>query len=65
MEVLNLLHYYKRQTEPQQQLICTENFQKFGNMIFEIRQETDTVIAVLHTPNEDKVITLAFLSKTR
>jgi len=47
--------YRQRRTEPQPQVTCTENFVKFGDVVFEIWELTDrhidTLIAILRTPS--------------
>jgi len=40
-EVHNVLHCHHRRTEPWPQLTCTENFMKFGNVVFETCKWTD------------------------
>jgi len=60
-EVHNVLHYRQRKTEPRPRLICTENFVKFERVFFDSYEQTDigrtdTLIAILRTPNSAKVI---------
>jgi len=40
-EVHNVLHCHHRGTEPPPQITCTENFIKFGHMVFEIYKQID------------------------
>jgi len=37
----NALHCPQKKTEPRPQLTCTENFVKFGRVVFEICERTD------------------------
>jgi len=60
-EVHNALHCRHRRIEPQ--VACAENLVKFGHAVLEIckrtyrqtdRQQTNTLIAILHTPPGSK-----------
>jgi len=50
-EVHKVLHCRQKRAEPQSQVICAENFVKFGHVIFEISERrvmhTDTLTAIL------------------
>ena len=41
-EVHNVLHGRQRRTEPRPQITCTDNFGKFGHVIVEMWERTDT-----------------------
>ena len=57
-EIHDLLHCRQKRTEPRSQATSTENFVKFGRVVFEICQrtdrqantQTDTLIAIPRTP---------------
>jgi len=59
-EVHNILLCCQRRIEPWPQLICKENFAKFGGVVFERCEQTDrhtdTLIAILCTLTRGKVI---------
>jgi len=40
-EVHDALHCHQRRTKPWPKLTCTENFVKFGHVVFEICEQTD------------------------
>jgi len=50
-EVHNVLYYCQKKTEPPPWLACTENFMKFGHLVFDACERTDkhtdTLIAAL------------------
>jgi len=59
-EVHNILHWHQKRTEPWQEVTRTENFVKFGCVIFEkckwTDRHTDMHITILRTHIGGKVI---------
>jgi len=61
--IYNIFHRRQKRTEPRSQLTCTENFMKFGRVIFfrcasgQTDRHTETLIAILRTSAESGVIT--------
>jgi len=58
LEVHNVLHCHQRRTEPRPQVICKQNFVKFGHVVFQMCKQTDRqrdmLIAILCPPTGAK-----------
>jgi len=50
-EVHNVLHCRQRRTEPRPQVTCTENFMKFGHVIYSERELTFTSLYAVARPS--------------
>jgi len=50
LEVHDVLHCHQRRYEPQPQVKYTENFVKFGSVVFKTLDWTDMLTEILHTP---------------
>jgi len=61
-EVHYVLHCHQKQTEPRPRVTYTDNFVKFGHVVFEICQRTYIQITDIHT--ETHTDTLIAISRT-